>query len=77
MVVMEKEYKFEDEHYLLLSKLQKWSAEKMTAFDDIHYQLECRNTINILTKIKQKQFYTSKERDWLNQIRSQYIVDKC
>jgi hypothetical protein len=77
MVVMEKEYKFEDEHYLLLSKLQKWSAEKMTQFDDIHYQLECRNTINILTKIKQKQFYTSKERDWLNKLRNQYIIDNC
>jgi hypothetical protein len=70
-------YKFEDEHYLLLSKLQKWTAEKMTAFDDIYYQSECMNTINKLTKLKQKQFYTFEEKIWLNQIRSQYIVDKC
>ena len=67
--------KFEDYHYEAISKLQYYYGKRLSNKYEKLKSL-CKDKLSFLEKMKEKQFYTTKEQKMLNHMRKQYQIDR-
>lgn len=69
---MKKEYELDDKLRDGITKLQKWLQTKEA--DDMTNTIT--KSIQILTYILIREYYTDREKELLNELRSQYVDEK-
>lgn len=70
-------YKFEEAHYKGITILQSWVGKKLSTSAKRSDKKECKEVLNRLQTIKNKQYYTTREKIWLNDIRIKYMISKA
>lgn len=70
-------YKFEDAHYKGIGVLQRWFGKKLSTSAKRSHKKECKEVLNRLQTIKDKQLYTTREKIWLNDLRIKYMISKA
>ena len=66
--------KFEDYHYKGISSLQRYYAKRLKSSNEINKEL-IMTKLRFLKKMKDKQFYNTKEQKMLNSMRKHYHED--
>lgn len=69
-----KVHKFEDYHYKGISSLQRYYAKRLSSSYETNKEL-IQSKLNFLKKMKDKQFYDTKEQKMLNNMRKHYYRD--
>jgi len=68
-------HKFEEHHYKGISKLQVYYSKRLaSSYEKLREY--CREELEWLKEIKQRQFYTTSEKIRLNKMRDDYIMDR-
>ena len=68
-------YKFEDYHYKAISILQRHYGQKLSSSKGLEKRW-LKNTLDTLKKIKRQALYTTKQKLFLNDLRSEYLLSK-
>ena len=66
------EYQFEEHHYKGISILQRFYAKRLSSSDTYGAAFK----LSFLKEMKAKQFYTTREKIMLNDMRDEYLKDK-
>ena len=69
-------YELEEHHYKGISKLQEYYGKKISTSNDNYIIRWAEQCLDYLTKIKEGQFYTTKQKLFLNNCRDEYLIDK-
>lgn len=67
-------HKFEEHHYKAISKLQDYYGKRITSSYE-KLRGYCKENVEWLTEIKEKQFYTTSQQIKLNKMRDDYLKD--
>ena len=68
-------YKFQDYHYKGISVLQEYFGKKISSSKGLEKRW-LKNTLDTLKKIKKQSLYTTKQKLFLNDLRSEYLLSK-
>ena len=66
------EYQFQDHHYKGISVLQRYYGKKLSSSNGHRVGMK----LSFLKEMQAKQFYTTREKIMLNDIRAEYLFNK-
>jgi hypothetical protein len=69
-------YELKDYHYNGISKLQEYYGKKIATSNDNYIIRWAEQCLDYLTEIKEGQFYTTKQKLFLNNCREEYLLSK-
>jgi len=70
-------YQFEPQHYKGMSVLQRHYGKKISTSNSKDSRALYKKVLERITEIKSKQYYTTKEKIWLNNLRMEFLKDKA
>ena len=68
-------YKMEDIHYKGISTLQRYYGKKLNTSNDENPE-ETQHKLKWLAEVKKGQYYTTKQKIYLNNLRAEYLFNK-
>ena len=68
-------YKMEDIHYKGISTLQRYYGKKLNTSSDENPE-ETQHKLKWLAEVKKGQYYTTKQKIYLNNLRAEYLFNK-